>query len=196
MRRPDFPEEGCRATVRAPRWYRPAPSGLKGAAHRARARRPAAALDPGDLWQATGPAKRAAPRGLPRVSSGALPSRAASRWPALHPPPERRDIGIRQPPPDTSVHLFDYVNRRKNYETDRQSAAKLSLNQSRGAPAIQLIPRRSPSPATPRPPVPPARCPHIPATWPQPPSAAAAAAHPHEAGSCQPSPPAPAHRSP
>jgi len=30
--------------------------------------------------------------------------------------------------------LFDYVNRRKNYKADRRSAAKLSLNQSRGAP--------------------------------------------------------------
>jgi hypothetical protein len=30
--------------------------------------------------------------------------------------------------------LFDYVNRQKNYKADRRSAAKLSLNQSRGAP--------------------------------------------------------------
>ena len=30
--------------------------------------------------------------------------------------------------------MFDYVNRRKNYKADRRSAAKLSLNQSRGAP--------------------------------------------------------------
>jgi WD40 repeat protein len=32
--------------------------------------------------------------------------------------------------------LFDYVNRQKNYKADRRSAAKLSLNQSRGAPAF------------------------------------------------------------
>ncbi len=62
---PRFPERSCRAGVRAPRWYRPAPSGLNGAAHRAGARRPAAAVDPGDLWRATGPAKRAGPRGCP-----------------------------------------------------------------------------------------------------------------------------------
>ena len=30
--------------------------------------------------------------------------------------------------------MFDYVNRQKNYKADRRSAAKLSLNQSRGAP--------------------------------------------------------------
>jgi type II secretory pathway predicted ATPase ExeA len=30
--------------------------------------------------------------------------------------------------------LFDYVNRQKNYKADRRSAAKLSLNGSRGAP--------------------------------------------------------------
>jgi len=34
--------------------------------------------------------------------------------------------------------LFDYVNRRKNYKADRRSAAKLSLNQSRGAPPGQI----------------------------------------------------------
>src|SRR6266496_1914304 len=57
------------------------------------------------------------------------------RWLALHPAPERRDTRTRQPPPDTSGHLFDYVNRQKNYKADKRSAAKLSLNQSRGAPA-------------------------------------------------------------
>ena len=30
--------------------------------------------------------------------------------------------------------MFDYVNKQKNYKADRRSAAKLSLNQSRGAP--------------------------------------------------------------
>jgi type II secretory pathway predicted ATPase ExeA len=30
--------------------------------------------------------------------------------------------------------LFDYVSRQKNYKAGRRSAAKLSLNQSRGAP--------------------------------------------------------------
>lgn len=132
---PGFPGRGCRDVVRAPRWYRPAPSGLNGAAHRAGARRPAAAVDPGDLWRATGPAKRAGPGAAP-VSSGALPpgTRPAT-WPALHRHPERRHTGTRQPPLDTSGHLFDYVNRQKNYKADRRSAAKLSLNQSRGAPA-------------------------------------------------------------
>src|SRR5690242_415065 len=132
---PGFPEMGCRAGVRAPRWYRAAPSGLNGAAHRAGARRPAAAVDPGDLWRATGPAKRAA-RGAAPVGPRRPP--ACTRQPlagVLHPAPERRDTGTRQPPPDTSVHLFDYVNRQKNYKADRRSAAKLSLNQSRGAPA-------------------------------------------------------------
>ena len=32
--------------------------------------------------------------------------------------------------------MFDYVSRQKNYKADRRSAAKLSLNQSRGAPAL------------------------------------------------------------
>ena len=40
--------------------------------------------------------------------------------------------------------MFNYVNRQKNYKADRRSAAKLSLNQSRGAPlfsddAVTLI---------------------------------------------------------
>jgi hypothetical protein len=96
--------------------------------------------------------------------SAAAPSRAArpSRWPALHPPPERRDTGTRQQPPDTSVHLFDYVNRQKNYKADRRSAAKLSLNQSRGAPHRHHDP---------------AGYPHLPAT--QPPPAAARRRHAH-----------------
>jgi len=34
--------------------------------------------------------------------------------------------------------LFDYVNRQKNYKADRRSAAELSLNRSRGAPASPL----------------------------------------------------------
>ena len=80
------------------------------------------------------------PKGLPR--SAAAPSRphAAGRWPALHPAPERRDTGTRQPPPDTSGHLFDHVNRQKNYKADRRSAAELSLNQSRGAPPAATTP--------------------------------------------------------
>ena len=68
---PGFLEKGCRAGVRAPRWYRPAPSGLKGASRFLR-KWPAATLDPGDLWRATGPAKRAGPKGCP-AGSGALP---------------------------------------------------------------------------------------------------------------------------
>src|SRR6266536_231765 len=131
---PRFPERSCRAGVRAPRWYRPAPSGLNGAAHRAGARRPAAAVDPGDLWRATGPAKRAGPRGCPGQQRRPPARTRPGRWPALHPAPERRHTGTRQPPPDTSGHLFDYVNRQKNYKADKRSAAKLSLNQSRGAP--------------------------------------------------------------
>ena len=35
--------------------------------------------------------------------------------------------------------MFDYVSRQKNYKADRRSAAKLSLNQSRGAPILQLV---------------------------------------------------------
>jgi hypothetical protein len=72
---PRFPEKGCRAVVRAPRWYRPASSGLKGASRFLR-KWPAATRDPGDLWRATGSAQRAGPRGCP-VSSGALPRRTA-----------------------------------------------------------------------------------------------------------------------
>jgi hypothetical protein len=154
---PGFPGRGCRDVVRAPRWYRPAPSGLNGAAHRAGARRPAAAVDPGDLWRATGPAKRAGPGAAP-VSSGALPpgTRPAT-WPALHRHPERRHTGTRQPPLDTSGHLFDYVNRQKNYKADRRSAAKLSLNQSRGAPlpsgpSARTAPSGPPPPAVGAPP--------------------------------------------
>ena len=75
LRRPDFPGTGCRAVVRAPRWYRPAPSGLNGAAHRAGARRPAAAVDPGDLWRATGPARRAAHRAAPVAAAPSRPAR-------------------------------------------------------------------------------------------------------------------------
>src|SRR5579875_2888885 len=51
----------------------------------------------------------------------------------LHSAPERRDTRTRQPPPGTSGHLFDYVNRQKNHKADRRSAANLSLNQCRGA---------------------------------------------------------------
>src|SRR5258705_12719860 len=64
---------------------------------------------------------------------GAAPGQQR-RPPARH--PERRDTGTRQPPLDTSGHLFDYVNRQKNYEADRRSAAELSLNRSRGAPLL------------------------------------------------------------
>ncbi len=35
--------------------------------------------------------------------------------------------------------MFDYVNRQKNYKADRRSAAKLSLNQSRGAPLFTAL---------------------------------------------------------
>ena len=136
---------GCRAGVRAPRWYRPAPSGLNGAAHRAGARRPAAAVDPGDLWRATGPAKAGSPQGCPgRAAAPSRPHEAAAGRPCTG-VPGRRDTGTRQPPPDTSGHLFDYVNKQKNYKADRRSAAKLSLNQSRGAP-------RRPRPRAPAPP--------------------------------------------
>ena len=62
------------------------------------------------------------------------PGTRPATWPALHRHPERRDTGTRQPPLDTSGHLFDYVNRQKNYKADRRSAAELSLNRSRGAP--------------------------------------------------------------
>ena len=139
---PGFPEMGCRAVVRAPRWYRPAPSGLNGAAHRAGARRPAAAVDPGDLGRATGPAKRQPRGGCP--GQAAAPSRPVrpGRWPAFHLAPERRDTGTRQPPPDTSGHLFDKADRQKNYKADRRSAAELSLNRSRGAPHFVVIYRR------------------------------------------------------
>ena len=131
---------GCRAGVRAPRWYRPAPSGLNGAAHRAGARRPAAAVDPGDLWRATGPAKAGSPQGCPgRAAAPSRPHEAAAGRPCTG-VPGRRDTGTRQPPPDTSGHLFDYVNKQKNYKADRRSAAKLSLNQSRGAPDRSMTP--------------------------------------------------------
>src|SRR6266536_1800043 len=153
---PRFPERSCRAGVRAPRWYRPAPSGLNGAAHRAGARRPAAAVDPGDLWRATGPAKRAGPRGCPGQQRRPPARTRPGRWPALYPTPERRHTGTRQPPPDTSGHLFDYVNRQKNYKADKRSAAKLSLNQSRGAPqrARPSSTSKPPAPPSPRSPTP------------------------------------------
>jgi hypothetical protein len=83
---------------------------------------------------------------------------------AFHPAPERRDTGTRQPPQDTSVHLFDYVNRRKNYKADRRSAAELSLNQSRGAPRPPTSrcgpssPSWPPRPSCPSPPLS-SRCP-------------------------------------
>src|SRR5437867_1725025 len=131
MRRPDFPEEaaalwcGRRRDGTGP--PPPASTVLRIALARDGLRPP---LTPetsgGPQGQQSGQAQGAAP-----VSSGALPpgTRPAT-WPALHRYPERRHTGTRQPPLDTSGHLFDYVNRQKNYKADRRSAAKLSLNQS------------------------------------------------------------------
>src|SRR5439155_8700627 len=81
----------------------------------------------GPQGQQSGQPKGAAPGQQRR------PPRPATR-PALHRHPERRDTGTRQPPLHTSGHLFDYVNRQKNYKAGRRSAAELSLNRSRGAP--------------------------------------------------------------
>ena len=142
MRRPDFLKKAAAPVVRAPRWYRPAPSGLNGAPHRAGARRPAAALDPGDLWRATGPAKRAA-QGAAPVRQRRPPGRVR---PAAGRPYARHQNGgtlehdsHHRAQADTCSITSD---RQKNYKADKPSAAKLSLNQSRGAPAP---PGRGPS---------------------------------------------------
>jgi len=139
MRRPDFPEEaaalwcGRRDGTGPPP---PASTVLRIALARDGLRPP---LTPetsgGPQGQHSGQ-----PTGLPRVRPRRPPARTRpGRWPALHPAPERRDTGTRQPPPDTSGHLFDYLNKQKNYKADRRSAAKLSLNQSRGAPRLPRI---------------------------------------------------------
>jgi len=75
MRRPDFlKKRGCRAVVRAPRRYRPASSGLKGAARSGNGLRPPLTPETsgGPQGQQSGRPQGAAP-----VSSGALPPRAA-----------------------------------------------------------------------------------------------------------------------
>ena len=82
-----------------------------------------------------GQQKRAAHRAAP-VGPRRPPARTRRPLGPCTGVPGRRDTGTRQPPPDTSGHLFNYVNKQKNYKADRRSAAKLSLNQSRGAPDI------------------------------------------------------------
>ena len=109
----------------------------------------------GPQGQQSGQAQGAAP-----VRPRRPPGRTRRPLAGLTPGTKRRDTGTRQPPPDTSGHLFDYVNRQKNYKADRRSAAKLSLNQSRGAPGIdpdrvkfkrtvRIIRRRAAGPAFP-----------------------------------------------
>ena len=137
-----FPEMGCRAVVRAPRWYRPAPPAstvLRIALARDGLRpRLTPETSGGPQRQQSGQPKGAAPGEQRRP-----PARHAAGQ-ALHRHPERRDTGTRQPPLDTSGHLFDYVNRQKNYKADRRSAAELSLNRSRGAPdRLGVLSRRA-----------------------------------------------------
>ena len=149
MRRPDFLRRAAAPGCGRRDGTGPPPPASR-ALRIACARRPAATLDPGDLWRATGPAKAGRPKGLPRSGSGALPPPRGQPLAGLTPRHhERRDTGTRQPPPDTNVHLFDYVSRQKNYKADRRSAAKLSLNQSRGAPPTATATARLLLPAKP-----------------------------------------------
>ncbi len=77
--------------------------------------------------------------GCPGRGRGALPS-ARARWrPAQRGRQERHRPAAGSHHSHASGHLFDYVDRQKNYKDDRRSAAKLSLNQTRDGPMITSL---------------------------------------------------------